>query len=202
MKHAKALKAKGFTLVELLVVLAILAVLAALIYPVFSTASREGRLKITATNRLHQTSLAINLYRGDDADRFPPNIKALMKSSGLPEEMFYCPRSGLQFWYPLTASVLASRNSRMPNVVSFEESKNAVLKALFFHNFDCGAQGHKCDQKTYVNPQGQSFAYTIPWAKTYKVLAAKLDGSVGFVPTTEAWEVSHIEGHDPVTDLE
>lgn len=61
----------GFTLIELLAVLGMIAVLAALLFPVFTHARHQSRMRVCASN-LHQISLALNLYE-QDCNGLPPN---------------------------------------------------------------------------------------------------------------------------------
>ncbi|RYG38124.1 type II secretion system protein [bacterium] len=57
-------RARGFSLVELLVLIVILAVLAALLFPVFSHSKARGKVAGCLSN-LHQLDLAQRMYAGD-----------------------------------------------------------------------------------------------------------------------------------------
>ena len=72
MARGGAARARGFTLVELLVVLAIVALLAALLLPALSRAkARANALRCLSNNR--QLMLAVQLYADDNRQSLPPN---------------------------------------------------------------------------------------------------------------------------------
>jgi prepilin-type N-terminal cleavage/methylation domain-containing protein len=107
--------ARGFTLVELLVVIAVIAILGALLFQSFSKAKAQAR-RATCLNNLKQINLAVRMYADDFKDLVvaPPGIhtpveqwyryKELVKSylgrSGLAspsDKLFACPAD--KFFY-------------------------------------------------------------------------------------------------------
>ncbi len=81
--------AKGFTLIELMVVIAIIAGLGALILPALSRAKSKAQRSVCMSN-LHEISLGVRMYAEDSSEAFPPvamaplprlpPIRCLMKS--------------------------------------------------------------------------------------------------------------------------
>lgn len=71
MTRIKAIRAAGFTLVELLVVVAILAILASILFPVFSRAKITA-LQTQSLSQIRQIGLAWTLYAGDYDDTLMP----------------------------------------------------------------------------------------------------------------------------------
>lgn len=63
-------RAKGFTLIEVLVVIAIVAILAALLFPVFANAKRSAH-STNALGQLSQIGHGISLYAADHDDLIP-----------------------------------------------------------------------------------------------------------------------------------
>jgi prepilin-type N-terminal cleavage/methylation domain-containing protein len=62
---------EAFTLIELLVVISIIAVLASMLLPSLGRAKSKA-LSVACLNNVKQLGVALNLYTGDNAERFPP----------------------------------------------------------------------------------------------------------------------------------
>ena len=63
-------KKHGFTLIELLVVIAIISLLASMLLPSLGRAKEKAQT-VTCINNLHQITIALFLYVGDNQDRYP-----------------------------------------------------------------------------------------------------------------------------------
>ena len=63
----------GFTLIELLVVVAIIGILTSMLLPSLAAAKGSAQ-RIVCLNHEKQLALALHLYAGDNAGRFPPRL--------------------------------------------------------------------------------------------------------------------------------
>jgi prepilin-type N-terminal cleavage/methylation domain-containing protein len=70
MKFASIATARGFTIVELLVVVSVIGVLAALVVPALSGGMQSSRESANISN-LRQIAVAMNLYAAENEDRYP-----------------------------------------------------------------------------------------------------------------------------------
>jgi prepilin-type N-terminal cleavage/methylation domain-containing protein len=64
-------RARGFTLIETIVVIAMIAILAAMLFPIFAR-SRESARAVQCANNLSEIGLALQMYAEDWRGRYPP----------------------------------------------------------------------------------------------------------------------------------
>lgn len=189
---------RGLSLVEMLIVTLIIGILSAITLSVLVTA-RKGAEKAVVSNQLKQVSLAVGLYMSNNDDIPPASLGALKRASGLPLATFRSPKSGLDFYYTHSFMQVA-RNGRGVNAPGFEPSQNSIVKDLHWTDFNCGPDNRNCLVRTWVDKSGKGWAYTVPTLRqgqSYRVLGARLDGSVGWFQQLEDWERSLVE---PATD--
>lgn len=181
----------AFTLVEILAVIAILAIIAAIVFPVLVRA-RESSKQTAVSSQLKQVGLAINMYMADYDDQAPPTLQVLLKNQSLNAVMIVCPKSGHEFYYTTSYTQLWHLGAKSSG---FNPSSNSVVKAMFWHNYNCGSSNQDCTTQSWTDQNGQAWTYTVPGGReglpegtSYKVLGARLDGSVGWFDALEDWE--------------
>jgi prepilin-type N-terminal cleavage/methylation domain-containing protein len=89
------MRARGFTLVELLTVIAVIAILAAILFPVFAR-SREKARTASCENNLFNIGLSLRLYAADHDGGYPPvndDLSPLLGKYTIDKRVFICPSS-------------------------------------------------------------------------------------------------------------
>lgn len=122
--RARATASRGFTLIEILVVVAIMCVLAAIILPRYIGgkdpvtgkkvhAPRERAQQTAGVAYIEQINQAMQMYKQDHDDQFPPNLQAL-KTYGVTDEMLLDPITRQPLSYDPRTGVVgnSSGNSR------------------------------------------------------------------------------------------
>jgi len=130
-KTARPASARGFTIVEILVVIAIIALLSAILLPVLGRARENGK-RSSCSNNLRQIALGLQQYTQDNNRRFPPTpaisdgsegwvgaLRATIKNSAV----FQCPSESSKGGEPdtdywLNAALLGKSDVRVNTPVS------------------------------------------------------------------------------------
>jgi len=95
----------AFTLIELLVVIVIIGLLVALLLPALAIARERGR-QAKCKGNLHQFAVAVDIYRNDYGDVYPPWLSTLYPTYMSLAEVYQCPsdttrgdQGGMPAWF-------------------------------------------------------------------------------------------------------
>ncbi len=109
-KHSRATKARGFTLLELLVVLGVITVLIIVQVPVLAGGKSQSKIAMCASH-VRQIALSCQIYANDNGNRLPVlggsgsnwpwdlpvNVANALLNNGVQTNTFYCPGTAPRF---------------------------------------------------------------------------------------------------------
>lgn len=153
---------RAFTLIELLVVIAIIAILASMLLPALSKAKTKAQ-GISCMSNTKQLMLAVNLYTGDNEERFPMNTHGGEAQSGRKI-------SATSGYYPWVMGWLTWDTSpHNTNRLFLTSPEYAVLA-----NYSGGSYKiYKCPADNFISPQQRQRGWT------ERARSVSMNGAVG-----------------------
>lgn len=142
----------GFTLIELLVVIAIIAILAAILFPVFTSARRNG-MRMKCLSNMRQISMAITAYAEQNDNRYPIIINSF--DAGTFFDTNKCRKVYYGNYQPLIFSYVKSKS-----IFMCPSSQRKTEREKFINDYSVNTW-----MQLYGGPQG---TYGIP-AKTSQI---------------------------------
>jgi len=154
---------RSFTLIEMLVVIVIISILAGLLMPALMAARRRSRIASCKSN-LHQFALAIEMYKTDYSDFYPPWLSTLYPTYGVETpEVYLCPsdtnrgaQGGVPDWF----------SDPQYGASQFEEIDDTEQRGIDLQGDNSPDAVTEKEIRKYRNPEIKFCSYTFEFAWT------------------------------------
>ena len=157
----------AFTLIELLVVIAIIGILAAMFLPVLSRA-REAARQVSCKSNLHQLGLAVQMYKNDWDEYYPPASDATFLNLWFGQRSGYSWDATVDFKQgPLYPYLKEGRVMSCPSfkVENFVHTVQGASAGYAYNHYYVGGNNEavKPDWSNWPGPPGRDFEIAEPF---------------------------------------